>query len=340
MNIWIDLSNSPHIPFFRPLIKEFEHRGHRVEITARVYAQTVELAEAAGLSPTVIGGHGGKSLIKKSTNLFDRAFSLMKWARNRRFDLAVSHNSHEHMLAGRALGIKSITLMDYEHHPANHFSFRLASRVLVPSSFPDAALRRCGAGSKKVRRYNGTKEDVYLADFVPDPKFEDQLKLLGIYPEHLLVVVRAPAYQALYHRFNNELFGLLLERLSARTDIRTVVLARTKAQKAEIASKYPSSNIILPEVALDGANLIAAADLIVSAGGTMNREAAALGVPTVTIFAGQWAAIDEALVKEGRLKRITTREEIERLPFEKKQKAIARRATHVRKEVADLILGD
>jgi uncharacterized protein len=340
MNIWIDLSNSPHIPFFRPLIEEFNSRGHKIEITARSFAQTVELAQAANLNPTVIGGHGGKRIINKAKNLFERSISLMKWARGRKFDLAVSHNSHEHMMAGRTLGIKSITLMDYEHHPANHFSFRLASKVIVPSSFPSAALHRFGANAKKVRRYHGTKEDVYLADFKPDPDFTKNLQMLGIRQDNVLVVVRTPAQEALYHRFDNELFGILLDRLSVREDVKVLMLARTEKQKTELAARYVSKNIIWPQTALDGANLIAASDLVVSAGGTMNREAAALGVPTVTIFAGRWAAIDEHLVKEGRLKRITDRNGVESLDFRKKEMAVARRAMHVRQEVTDLILGE
>ena len=171
MRIWIDLGNSPHVPFFRALLPEFERRGHEVLMTARAFAQTVELAKAAGMSPTVIGGHGGRKLPGKAWNLLQRGWALARWARGHNFDLAVSHNSHEHLLAARLLGLRSVTLMDYEYHPANHFSFRIASRVIVPDAFPDAALRRLGAREAKVRRYHGTKEDVYLADFEADPNF-------------------------------------------------------------------------------------------------------------------------------------------------------------------------
>src|SRR5918912_902687 len=154
MRIWVDFSNSPHVPFFRALVEEFVARGHEVETTARDFAQTVELAHAAGFEPAVIGVHGGGRLAGKGLRLFQRAWGLARWARPRRFDLAVSHNSHEHALAARAVGVPSVTLMDYEHHPANHFSFRLASRVVVPSYFPDASLRKFGARASKVRRYD------------------------------------------------------------------------------------------------------------------------------------------------------------------------------------------
>ena len=307
-------------------------------MTARRFAQTVELAAAAGFSPAVIGGHGGPRLPGKARNLAARAWALARWARPRDFDLAVSHNSHEHLLAARLIRLRAVTLMDYEHHPANHFSFRLAARVIVPGSFPAEALRRFGAGEAKVRRYDGTKEDVYLADFEADPKFSETLCALGVSGEDVLVVARPPAFEALYHRFDNELFDELLELLVRREDVKLVMLPRTEEQRRRLAARHQSARIIWPQKALDGSNLIAAADLVVSAGGTMNREAAALGVPTATIFAGRWAAIDEQLVREGRLKRLSTRSDLEALEVRKKSGLNARRARHVRAEVADLIL--
>jgi uncharacterized protein len=339
MRIWIDLANSPHVPFFRALIPEFERRGATVETTAREFAQTVEMAKAAGLSPVVIGGHGGRKLTGKAGNLVGRAAALWRWARGRKFDLAVSHNSYAQTAAARFLGIRSVTLMDYEHQPANHVAFRLASRIIVPRSFPADALRRCGARAAKVRRYNGTKEDVYLADFAPDPRFEETLRTLGINSDDVLVIVRPPARDALYHRFENELFGELIKRLCASKRVKLLLLPRTEAQRETYAALH-CPNMILPRAALDGANLIAAADLVVSAGGTMNREAAALGIPAATIYAGRWAAVDEELVREGRLRRIATREDLESLPIEKRHETHARRATSVRAEVADLILGE
>lgn len=339
MLIWIDLANSPHVPFFRALKQEFEGRGHDVRVTARDFAQTVELARRAGLEPSVIGGFGGRALAGKAGNLIGRAASLARWARGQGFNLAVSHNSYAQVAAARFLSIRTVTLMDYEHQPANHLAFRLASRVIIPRAFPEAALRRYGAKSGKVLRYEGTKEDVYLADFVPDPRFPETLRAHGVEPSDVLVVVRPPARDALYHRFDNELFDELLRRLEARRDVKIILLPRTEAQRSEYALRG-SSNMILPDGALDGANLIAAADLIASAGGTMNREAAALGVPAATIYAGAWAAIDEELVREGRLKRIGSREDLAALKIEKKSGLSLRRALNVRAEVADLILSE
>lgn len=339
MRIWIDLANSPHVPFFSALIKEFAGRGHKVEVTARDFAETVDLARAAGLEPQVIGEHGGRGLVGKTANLFQRTWALRRWARGRSLDLAISHNSYTQILAARWLGLKTVTLMDYEHQPANHLAFRFASRIIVPSAFPEDSLIRHGADLTKVRRYNGTKEDVYLADFEHDPSFAAKLRGFGVNQDDVLVTVRPPARDALYHRFENELFDELLNRLLERTKVKVVLLPRTASQR-EVYQNQTSEKMIVPAQPLDGPNLIAASDLVISAGGTMNREAAALGVPAATIYAGQWAAIDEKLVREGKLMRIHTRENLYELPIQKKSNVRVNRAKHVRREVVELILAE
>jgi uncharacterized protein len=337
MRIWIDLANSPHVPFFRALANQFLQRNHEIVVTARAFAETVELAEAAGFAPQVIGGHGGGTLSGKAGNLVQRALTLARWARGRNLDLALSHNSYSQILAGRALSLRTVTLMDYEHQPANHLAFRLASRIIVPRAFPDEALVRYGAQASKVKRYAGLKEDVYLADFKSDPEFEKQLSKLGVSPTDVLVTARPPATEALYHRFENELFDHLLDRLLAIPSAKVVLLPRNDSQRKAYAARS-RGNLIMPSSAIDGGNLIAHSDLVVSAGGTMNREAAALGIPAASIYQGHWAAIDQELVKEGRLQRISTLEDVRDLRLHKKTATAARRALHVAGEVADLIL--
>jgi predicted glycosyltransferase len=337
MRIWIDLANSPHVPFFRALASEFTRRDHELIVTARDFAETVELAESAGFQLTVIGGHGGDKLSGKAGNLVQRGLALARWARGRQIDLAVSHNSYSQILAGRALSLTTVTLMDYEHQPANHLAFRLASRIVVPQAFPSAALSRFGAAAGKVRRYNGIKEDVYLADFQPDPTFDKQLRELGIGADDMVVTARPPATEALYHRFENSLFDQLLKRLTGSARVKVVLLPRSEAQR-EIYRSPAFENLIVPARALDGANLIAHSGLVVSAGGTMNREAAALGIPAASIYLGEWAAIDEQLVSEGLLRRLRTEADVAALPIGKKDVAHPRRASGVLAEVADLIL--
>ena len=187
MRLWIDLANSPHVPFFKALTKRFAAEGHEIEVTAREFAETIPLALAAGFAPVVVGAHGGRDVSKKAGSIASRAWALAAWARQRKFNLAISHNSYSQILAARVLGVKTITMMDYEHQPANHLAFRFASRIIVPASFPAERLRRYGARVGKVRRYHGTKEDVYLADFQADPSFGARLCELGVKPDNVLV---------------------------------------------------------------------------------------------------------------------------------------------------------
>ncbi len=338
-SIWIDLGNSPHVPFFVSLAGEFEARGHNVLWTARDYAQTVQMAWDAGLLPDVFGSHGGRNLISKGLKFTARFWDLAKWSRGKKIDLVVSHNSLEPLAVGRMFGINSVNLMDYEHHPNNHVSFRLAKKVIVPTSFPDANLRRFGASKAKTRRFNGIKEDVYLASFDPDPEFPDKLKSLGVSSEDILIVVRPHAPDALYNRhFKNGLLDQVLDSFATAENTKIIVLPRNAAQGNDLRLRHTQPNIIFPKATLDGSNLIAAADLVLSGGGTMNREAAALGVPTATIFTGLAAAIDEYLCSEGRMIRIESIDDIDSIKLVKKQELNLRGQTAIRKEVADLIL--
>ena len=184
-----------------------------------------------------------------------------------------------------------------------------------------------------MRRYHGTKEDVYLADFEPDPSFGAQLCELGVKPDNVLVLMRPPAHDALYHRFQNTLFDEALTMLPANENVQVILLPRNEAQRTAYAGK----GAIIPAAPLDGANLIAASDLVISAGGTINREAAALGVPAVSIYAGKWAALDEELVKENRLRRISSTDDLRKLRIEKKSGANPRRSREVIDEVVRLI---
>src|SRR5258705_12750147 len=255
MRIWIDLANSPHVPFFRSLTNEFVRHNHEVVVTARDFAETVKLAQAAGFAAEIIGAHGGGKLSGKAGNLLQRALALGRWARGRNLNLAVSHNSYSQILAARALSLRTVTLMDYEHQPATHLAFRMASRIIVPDAFPEVALARFGASLAKVKRYAGLKEDVYLADFQRDSEFQELLRRMGVDQSNVLVTVRPPASEALYHRFENELFDELLERLLATPNVKVVVLPRNDLQR-DTYNERADGSLIVPAVPLDGANLI------------------------------------------------------------------------------------
>ena len=300
MRVWIDVTNSPHVVFFRPLVALLAARGHEVTLTARDFAQTLELLDDAGLEHTVVGPpHGGASRARKARAMAARLRALRRFARARRFDLGLAHASHELPLAARSLGIRSSYAFDYEFALAQHvLGCRAATRVVVPEAIPQERLDRLGAHARKVRRYPGLKEEYYLHGFAPDPTVPGAL---GVDPSRILAVVRTPPEVSLYHRHGSPLFTAVLERLGSDPAVQAVVLPRTPAQRDALrAAALPS--LVVPERAVDALSLVALADLVVSAGGTMNREAVALGTPVYTTFSGRMGAVDEQLVREGRLR--------------------------------------
>jgi uncharacterized protein len=302
MRVWVDLTNSPHPLVMRPIVQRLLADGHAVSVTARDFAQTVELAERLGLAATVIGRHRGARLASKARGLGSRSLALARWARPRGFDLAVGHGSNDLTLAAAALRIPSATMFDYEWATVQHnINCRLARVVVVPDAIPPARLDRYGARGK-VAAYPGLKEEYYLADFEPDAAV---LGELGLDVREPIVVVRTPPAVSLYHRFESELFAAVLARLQGS---QTVVLPRIPSQRQELLS---AGGFIVPEHAIDAQSLIAQADLVISAGGTMNREAVALGTPVWTTFEGRLGAVDERLIAEGRMNRLARPEQIE-----------------------------
>jgi predicted glycosyltransferase len=305
---WIDVSNSPQVPFFRPLITLLRERGHDVSVTTREYAQTTELLSLHGIEHEVVGPrHGGAGAFGKARAMGGRLRALRRYARRRGFDIALSHASHELPMVARSLGIPSSYAFDYEFARVQHaFGCRAAYRVVVPDAIPQDRLNGLGARAANVRRYPGLKEEYYLHGFVPDTGVLDRLGVAG---EQILVVVRTPPDVSLYHREANPLFADVLERLGRDPAVRAVVLPRTAEQHAEIVQRELPS-VVVPGHAVDAQSLVAVSDLVVSAGGTMNREAVALGIPVYTTFAGRLGAVDTALVEEGRLRMLASATEL------------------------------
>jgi uncharacterized protein len=307
VRVWIDVTNSPHVLFFRPLIRLLRERGDEVEVTAREYAQTMQLLELHGIEATPIGRHGGASTLGKARTELSRLSGLRRWAKGRRFDRALAHGSHDLTLTARSLGIPSATSFDYEFAWLQHqLGCRAARRVVVPAAIPPERLARYGV-RKKLRRYPGLKEEYYLADFQP--------AAVDVPEGKRLVVVRTPPEVSLYHRHGNPLFADVLERLGRDESVHAVVLPRTDEQRAAIRARGLPS-LVVPDSAVDAQSLIAAAAAVVSAGGTMNREAVALGTPVYTTFGGRLGAVDEQLIRDGRLVRLTaaTQLDLDALP--------------------------
>jgi predicted glycosyltransferase len=328
VRVWIDLTNSPHVAVFAPMIERMRARGWDVAVTARAFAQTIELLELRGIRHTVIGHHGGRSRAGKARAAGDRVAAMVRFGRRGRFDAAIAHGSTDLPMACAALRIPNTTMFDYEYATLQHsLNCRLAARVLVPDAIPPARLRRFGARPAKLVRYPGLKEEYSLADVVLDPAVPASLGLDG---SAVGVVLRPPADVALYHRFENPLFDEVLEHLGRREGIRAVVLPRTPAQ-AERLRRLALPSVTVPEHAVDGASLVAGADLVVSAGGTMNREAAVLGTPVYTALAARLGGVDERLVAQRRLRPLNR---VADLVLERKSGAAAER---VRRDPAQLV---
>src|SRR5919109_2900926 len=270
MRIWVDMSAPAHVLVLRPIIERFRASGHEVAVTSREYTQTQELLELHGLEHTPIGKHAGASRIRKLIRLIQRTTRMRRFGRGKGFDLALAHGSYDLAMAARSLGIPEANMHDYEYAVMQHrIGCRLATRVIFPEAVPPERLRRFGVGPEKLRQYPGLKEEYYLHDFEPDPGV---LEGLGVDRQRVVVVIRPPPDVSLYHRKSNPLFPQVLARLGTDNGVHAVVLPRTDAQRTHVKSLGLPS-VIVAERAVEAQSLVALADLVVSAGGTMNREA-------------------------------------------------------------------
>lgn len=283
------------MPLFEPVVRRLRAEGHDVVLTARDHAQTVPLAQRLWPELLVVGGESPSGRVAKGRAVAARARDLSRFAHVLRPDVALSHGSYAQILAARAARVPAVTMMDYEYQPANHLSFRLARRVIVPEVFPEAAVRRFGARSRAVVRYRGFKEELYVAGFTPNPACLDELELER---ERVLVVLRPPPEGALYHRGANARFDELVTLARQHADVCSVLLPRTSEQ----AARYGGDGVVVPRRPVDGRSLLALADLTIGAGGTLNRESALLGTPTYTIFKERLAAVDAELIRLGLLR--------------------------------------
>jgi predicted glycosyltransferase len=297
VRIWVDCTAAAHPLVLRPIVERLERSGHSVRVTAREYGQTLGVLERLGIPYEAVGRHAGASVARKAGAVASRSLALARWARGRRFDLALGHGSVDLAVVSALLRIPSVQMQDYEYAGLQRqLAFRVARCVIVPDAISAGAMRRAGAGESKLFRYPGLKEDYYLADFDPDRAV---LEELAIDPSSILCVFRPSPETSAYHAAN-PLEERLLDLLAAAEDVTCVLIPRTEGQ-ARSARGRSASGIVVPERAIDAQSLIAFADLVVSAGGTMNREAVALGTPAYTIFSGRMGAVDERLIAEGRL---------------------------------------
>ena len=331
MRLWVDMTAPAHPLVLRPLIERFHDAGHEVHVTARDYAQTLEILRRLAIPHVAIGAHGGASRAGKLRALASRTRQMIGFGRQG-FELALGHGSNDLALAAAALRIPAVNTFDYEWATQqHHIGCRLARRVMVPDAIPPERLRRYGVGDGKLTRYPGLKEEYYLADFTPD---HTVLDALGVDRARILVIMRPPPDVSLYHRKANRLFPQVLSLFGNRDDVHAVVVPRTEQQRAAVrALGFPS--LIVPDGAVDAQSLIAQADLVVSAGGTMNRESVALGTPVYTTFGGRLGGVDERLIREGRLRPVIDPRAIEVRKHPPERRHVARRDPQL---LADMVL--
>jgi hypothetical protein len=304
--IWIDLDNSPHVPFFRPIIDELRKRKYEVLVTARDAYQVRELTEFYGVEARMIGKHYGKHKVWKALGTVWRAVELTSFVRGKKPDLAVCHGSRAMLLTSRMLGIPCMVLIDYEFTAA--MPGIKPTWLMVPSVVPTET-KELGS---RILKYPGIKEDVYLSTFRPDETLRARL---GVPLNDLLITIRPPATEAHYHNPEAEtLLESALERFVRQPNTTILLLPRNKRQESKLHSKWASAvssrKIIIPAHAEDGLNLIWHSDFVISGGGTMNREAAAMGVPVYSIFRGTIGAVDRYLAEQGRLVLIETSHDV------------------------------
>jgi predicted glycosyltransferase len=298
MLVWVDCTAAAHPLVLKPIVERLEARGHEVFVTAREYGQTLGVLDRLGIPYESVGAHAGASSLRKGIAVAGRSAALARVVWGRRPDLALAHGSVDLALVSSSFRIPSVQMQDYEFAGwQRQIAFRAARRVLAPDAIPVERLRRVGAKERKLVRFPGLKEEYYLAGFEPDPAV---LGELGLDRENVLVAVRPPPETSEYHA-PNDVYGAAIRRLAAAEGVQTVVIPRTEGQGEEVR-RMGAENLIVPERAIDAQSLIAFADLVVSAGGTMNREAVAFGTPVFTTFAGRMGGVDEALIAAGRLR--------------------------------------
>jgi uncharacterized protein len=307
VRVWIDFTNTAHVVVLRPLVELLEAQGHEVDLTARPLSHTLELLDDWGRPYTALGRYGGVGKAGKARAAGDRVARMLAHGRGRGFDAALAHGSTDLPVACRVLRIPNATMFDYEFATIQHsVNCRLANRVLVPDAIPAERVARFGARGDKLVRYPGLKEEYYLHGFTPDA---DLPARLGVEPGAPLAVVRTPPAYALYlGGAESALLPRVLQRLHDG-GAQTVVLPRN-AEQADAVAALGIPSVHVPRRAVDGRSLVALADLLVSAGGTMNREAAVLGTPVWSMFEGRLGAVDELLVHQGRLRLLRDPDEI------------------------------
>jgi hypothetical protein len=318
VKIWIDLENTPHAMVFKPIVRRLMEEGHEVFITAKDVGQTLGLLQIFGMEYIVVGGGVASGTIRKIGAVLSRAARLAHLVYRNHFDVSVSHGSRSHIAASALARIPCITSYDYEYS-SKFMVHQLSDLVLVPACLEASPYFVNRGIPSNVRFYPGLKEEIYLCQFVPSETLAPQLSFSS---ETIVAVIRPPGTTGHYHDpLAERLFDQVMEKVLCSTQrVVAIVIPRTVQQQHELIRRFAgfSGRVVIPEKALNGLDLMWHADLVVSAGGTMNREAALMGIPTYSILTAPLGAADRLLTTSGRMKHVNTESKISEIAFEKR----------------------
>ncbi|MBC6489942.1 DUF354 domain-containing protein [Flavihumibacter stibioxidans] len=292
MKIWFDLSNSPHINMFHDMIRDLESRGHEILITCRPLANTIDLLKQKNLEHHVIGEHYGKNLYKKIFGYPIRVFQLKKFLKQKNIDLAVSQSSFHSPVVAKLLGIPSIYTNDNEHAMGNIPCFMFASLVLIPENLPVEKIVKKGGSRKRIRQYPGVKEGIYLWQ----KGAEIHAARKANPPDNKTIYVRPEPLTAQYYKGGLNFLDSTLEALQDKYSI--TILPRDKTQLEHYRqSKF--SAIRVPEKPMHFDQIARECTLFIGAGGSMTRELAILGIPTISVYQDELLEVDKFLLEKG-----------------------------------------
>lgn len=334
MKIWFDADNAPHVLVMQPIVDELIRRGHSVHFTARNRASTCELLDLYGFDYIVVGGKYGKSKISKIQGTIKRALALKNVMKKLHVDVSFGHGSRALPIASSMLNVPSVTMYDYEW--VNPFIFnRFCKTILLPDVISTNRCLKAGISTKKIRFFPGLKENLYLNNVCPDPSIGTEL---GLKKENTVVLLRPPATTAHYHNpKTEEILGALLDRILDNAELQILWLPRTPEQNNLLPSAH-RAEVIIPEKVYPGSQLVLSCDMVIGGGGTMTRESAVLGVPSVSFFSGTSGAADTMLEKMGRLHILRDIREVDELTFNQPRQTVLNLGGNPLEIIVDSIL--
>lgn len=289
MTIWFDISNAPHVNLFKDLIEDLKKENHDIVITCRPLSNTISLLKLHGMPHKVVGRHYGKSLLKKIAGYPIRVFQLRNYLRKQKIDVAISQSSFHSPLVARSLNIPCIYMNDNEHAAGNIPSFLFADKILIPEFLDPKIIARQGASIKKIISYPGVKEGIYLWK-----NFLEKDPQTSILPDKIFI--RPEPHTAQYYKGGENFLDQIIIDLKERYKI--VILARDDAQREHFQGK-DFQGVSVPEESYTFTKISKECILFIGAGGTMTREMAVIGIPTISVYRDDLLEVDKHLLQLG-----------------------------------------